>query len=169
MIPEETSVTLCITNTFSITTDQLPMKKNNWQLTKIIVIGPNEGTTIRGQQEATYWLICPEVDFIRFPVMYDCLVMKKGPSCVSASHCNCRVILRRERKKTHTPQQRGRHTQQMLKSSSIKLCVCVCVCVCVSSHCISVNILAHSVRLRGGVWWREQCLVLLLVECVFSC
>lgn len=56
-------------HTFSITTDQIVMKKKN------------KGKAIRGQEEVTYCQISPEVDLIRFPVMYkyDCLVPKKGP------------------------------------------------------------------------------------------
>ena len=42
----------------------------------------------------------------------------------------------------------------------------VCVCVCVWIHCISINILAVC-QVEEGVMETTECLVLLLVECVF--
>lgn len=105
--------------------------KKWWWLTKIILIGPNKGTTIRRSKGGNVLTNQPRSGiFIRLPVMYkfDCLVMKKGTSVVWARRC--KLLSTSENRGKKPPQHRERErerekrTEQMLKSSSIKLCVC---------------------------------------------
>lgn len=99
------------------------------------------------------------MDVIGLPVMYknDCLVMKKGTLLVSVGRCNCRAILRRERRER---EKKYHHNREK----------CTKQCLCAALLCISINITGSGCQVeKTGCYGENRVLGPVTARMCFSC